>query len=156
MKTIIVESRIIWNKKVKEWCGRPYYDKKNGCPNFNRLPDCPMNNRNIDEILKIEEPAYIVGVEFDLEEHRKRMKDAHPDWSFRQLNCVLYWQKSVEKVLKKEINNFLWKHLGMISVYKPEAYGVNLTRMLRNSGVPISWDYPLKKVYIVELIGRPK
>lgn len=153
MDSFVVKTGVVWDERVKEWCGYPYYNKKNGCPNFNKREGCPMGNRNINEILDLTKESFIVGVTFDLEGHRKKMKNKHPNWSYRQLNNVLYWQGSVVKELYRVVNKFVLMNSGLIAVYKPEAYGVFLTKMLRKAGVPISWKYPLKKVYIVALVG---
>jgi len=153
-KRIVIEPEsVVWNRKVKEWCGLPYYDKKNGCPNFNKRKGCPMDNKNIDEILDVNKKTYIVGVVFNLKEYRDEMKKKHSNWTYRQLNNVIYWQGSIFGKMKREVNKFSLMNPGLKIVYKPEAYGVNLTKMLLNSGVPINWKYPLRKIYIVALLG---
>src|SRR3989344_5459104 len=100
MNDVIVQDlkEIVTTDCANEWCRLPYPNHKKGCPNYNKK-DCPPKAAFFKNIIK--SPFKLVAVNFNLEEHAKRMKEKHHDWSDKQARCVLYWQKGVDKKLKQ-------------------------------------------------------
>ena len=100
MKEVIIEDLkdIVATDCTNKLCRLPYPQHKNGCPNYGKN-NCPPRASKITEI--INPPFKLVAVRFDLEEHAKKMKEKHHNWSDKQAGCVLYWQKGVNKKIKQ-------------------------------------------------------
>jgi len=145
---------------VRELCYRPYSGHKKGCPNYNKKAGCPPNTPAINEFLDFGKPIWAVWIEFDLADHRERMRKKHPKWSRRQLDCCLYWQGTVRKFLKHKVTNFcteqlLFKQAKTLEVlYVPEAFGVNVTATMKKIGVILEWP-PENIVRKIAFIGTP-
>jgi hypothetical protein len=98
-----------------------------------------------------------VCVAFNLEMQRDRMSRLHPDWSEKRCECVLYWQGGVKKLLKQECELELRKLGPEYGVaYTPEAMGVRMTETMANAGLELDWNWPLKIIYKIALIGKLK
>lgn len=145
---------------VRELCYRPYNGHKKGCPNYGRK-GCPPSALIIDQVLDFSKPIWAIWEEFDLGEHRARMKVRHPEWSRRQLDCCLYWQGTVMKFLKHKVANFCTQKLLYMQaktlevLYAPEAFGVNVTETMKNIGVELEWP-PENIVRKIAFVGKPK
>lgn len=125
-------------------CIRGYPNHKRGCPNYNKKKDCPPNAQLFDSVFNISKPIYAIYNVFNFKRHVERMRDKHPDWSKRQLECCLYWQPTARKELKKKIGLFQGAMLGITSrehivTDKPEAMGVNVTGTMRKVGIELEW-----------------
>lgn len=157
---IIKAKSLKYHRKIPELCGMPYPLHKRGCPNFNKKEGCPMGAYPIYDLIKTDKSIYLIFVDFDLEAHRRKLKKKYPRWSIRQLSCVLYWQPKLRKQLKKEIDRFFEERKNNQDSYLlttiPEAHGVNVSVMMREVGFPLTWKYPLKKVYQVAIAGEIK
>jgi hypothetical protein len=84
------------------------------------------------------------------------MRRKHPEWSWRQLSCCLYWQGGARKRLREEVEKLL-RRLGapderVVVVRCPEACGVNVTETMRRAGVDLEWP-PVIIAYQVALVG---
>lgn len=148
-------NKVYCNEKIQDLCGLSYPGHKYGCPNFNvgKL-ECPYTVPLIDKVIDITKPMYLIGIDFDLKAHRLKMKVRHPNWTERQCGNVLYWQPHHKKQLKEMI----LKNIGKNTFYtlKPEAYGINMNLTLRQIGIKLNWNYPLKKVWRIAFIGNLK
>lgn len=157
MKTIIKKvEKLVINPKTQEWCCLPYPDHLNGCPKYDCSEKCPPGYHLIGQVLDIEKPIYIVAIRFNLGAQSRRMKTLHPDWTDRQCRCLLYWQGTVNKRLKQEVNKVLVnKKLGNIVEFNPEGAGVNVTLTCFYSDIKLEWP-PRKYVYKLALVGFAK
>ena len=76
--------------RVRKLCIRPYHGHPKGCPNYNHKEGCPPNSLPISKLLNLNKRIYIIWNMFDFYKHCQRMKDLHPKWSERQIECCLY------------------------------------------------------------------
>jgi predicted metal-binding protein len=133
-----VSDKLVLDPRAKVWCKLPYPGHPKGCPNFDKNPDCPPNAPDVSGFFNLDKPHYFIIESFDLNAHIERMRERHPDWSERQCRCVLYWQGTVRKNLKRKVGNFLNTHPGTTFTLIPEAMGVNViktaNRAWRTSG----------------------
>jgi len=104
----------------------------------------------------VEPPLFIVVQNFDLEAHVKRMKERHPEWTDKQCQNLLYWQKSVVKKLKEKATAFLESQSDdLILLEVPEANGVDLFKTCENIGIFLERN-PKKIVRKMMIIGKRK
>lgn len=153
---ILEEVDVIWNPKVTEWCKRPYPRHPKGCPMYGNRPSCPPEAPMINEVMDLGKQTFIVATKFDVAAHYAQMREKHPDWSEAKVRCVLYWQGSAKKRLREAVRSVLdrFAEVDLITLYRPEAHGVNVAAMMRKIG--ISLDFPPKEwAYQVALIGFP-
>jgi len=143
------------NMKARDWCKLPYPDHPKGCPNYGQRATCPPDAPLIYNFVDIGKPIFLIAVGFNLENHVNSMLLKHPDWSNRQAKCVLYWQGSVNKLLKQHIKQFLWMYPEYITTLCPEAMGVNVIETARRCGLPIKTK-PTKNVFKIALAGIAK
>ena len=139
---------LIHSKSIQKLCSRPYPNHKKGCPNYNERKTCPPHAPYIEDVLDMTKSMFLVWVRFNLQRHRKQMKDKHPTWSERQCNCCLYWQGKVNKMLRQRVEDFQkirMRHgLKELSIWNcPEAMGVNLTSTMYHIGIQLEWS-PIK------------
>lgn len=140
---------------VRGVCACAYPNHKKGCPNFGKRPSCPPNAPLIELILDLDKPLWVVWNAFDFDAHTTKMREAHPEWSQRQIECCLYWQGTARKQLRQEARRFRqeWgNHWLILSV--PEAHGVNVTETMRREGIELEWP-PVTVAYQVALAGCP-
>jgi hypothetical protein len=76
----------------------------------------------------------------------------HPNWSNRQARCVLYWQGSVNKELKRVALMAKWEHPDADIFLTPEAMGVDVIKTMQNLGFPIETQ-PIQTVFKVALLA---
>lgn len=145
---IEVTNKLEINSKTREWCKLPYPNHPNGCPNFNKNPDCPPTCKFISDFIDLTKKVYFVIVKFDLQKHIISMMQKHPDWSCNQAKCCLYYQNTLRKALKDKIlYTFSIKEFNYTLV--PEAMGVNVMLTLRN----IRYDFEIKPVNFVNKVA---
>ncbi len=168
-KQEIQKESLVFTKKTRIWCQLPYPNHPNGCPNFNKNPLCPPNVNFMEKILEKYLLFYLVYAEFDLKKQRKRMLRRHPNWSNRQANCLLYWQNSVKKELKRAIEKIILenkeKEILLLScgsgfklskyytkmIPSMEAVGINVFNTLKNNHIEFELK-PINKVILVNLL----
>jgi predicted metal-binding protein len=146
-----VTGKLIINPRAREWCRMPYPGHPHGCPNYGKVDRCPPMAPLVQDLFDLSRPHWFAVVQFDLEAHRLKMMEKHPTWSRRQLDCCLYWQQSIRKVLQKEVNAFI-NFKPLIYTLTPEAMGINVIQTARNIGYPIRLR-PERTVYKIALIG---
>jgi hypothetical protein len=144
----------VLDMSVRGLCSRPYPGHPHGCPNFMRAERCPPKAPTLPDVFDMSSPFFAVYSRFPLGEHVRMMTLKHPDWSPRQISCVLYWQGSARKNLRHEITRFRVIHplLDWLIETTPEAYGVNVTETMRAAGVELPWP-PREFAYHVALAG---
>lgn len=149
-----IESLII-DYRARDWCKMPYPGHKSGCPNYNHRSDCPPKVETIENYFDLTKDVHAVVCQFNLKEHIEKMRLKHPNWSERQLKCVLYWQPRVRKELKEMIKQYSLALPGSISTTCPEAMGVNVIKTMKKIGLPIH-PRPQDIVYKIGFIGYKK
>lgn len=143
------------DNRVFDYCRMPYNENRKGCPNYGISEKCPPKAGRYDENYRIDSPIYAIIGNYNLEEHVEKMKLLHPDWSERQLRCVLYWQGSARKQLWNEANKWLDDHPEYEATQCPEGQGVNVIRTLSAVGVRLIFP-PKKIVNLVVFAAIPK
>lgn len=157
MHEIIIEvtGELAIDHRAREWCKLPYPDHPHGCTNIDKKPGCPPQAPLIEDWLDLNRPHWFIVVAFDLGKFADRMRSMHPKWSDRQCKCCLYWQGTVNKMLKNAYSEFQKVYPDVISTLKPEAMGVNVFKTVRKFGIPIK-PRPNHTVYKIALVGYPK
>lgn len=150
-----ITGKLIIDYRARDWCEMPYPDHPNGCPNYNKNPECPPQAPLIEDWLDIDKPHWFIISEFDLLAHTQRMKEKHPNWSDKQCRCVLYWQNTPRKELREAIREFTKEYPNTISTLIPEAMGVQVLKTAKGIGIPITAK-PLATVYKIALVGYSK
>src|SRR5512138_99952 len=82
----------VFDKSMRGLCVRAYEGHPKGCPNFNHAERCPPKAPTLWKVYDQAGPFFAIWSTFPLGEHVEMMRGKHPDWSHRQLTCVLYWQ----------------------------------------------------------------
>ena len=150
--SIQVNPIIVRNGGPKDMCILPYYRHPKGCPNYGRKRGCPPHSRFYDDIYDISKPIYAIYNVFDFAGHVQRMRDKHPNWSQRQLECCLYWQGTARKALREYVVPWMGEYPGYSIESTPEAMGVDITNTLLDVGVALEWP-PVHVTYQVVLGG---
>ena len=142
---------------VRSLCVQPYPLHPKGCPNVGKCDRCPPEAPMFNNKFDMTKPIYAVINEYDLAAHVARMKAKHPDWSDRQLRCVLYWQGTARKQLKEKIGAVLAEQRfhGYEATWCPEGMGVNVTETMMQVGVELEWP-PEQTVRQVAFLGFPQ
>jgi len=142
-------------------CAKRYPNHKWGCPNYGKKKGCPPGAPMFDEAYDLVRPVYAIYIVFDFKGHVSRMKEKHPKWSQRQLECCLYWQGTARKQLKEQIGAFkklLDEHYQVERygiVVTPEAMGVNVTETMKNVGIELEWP-PVNVAYQIAFAAIEK
>lgn len=145
---------LVIDYRSREWCKLPYPDHPHGCPNYNYKATCPPRVCLVEDYIDLDRPLWLVVEPFDLASHISRMRTKHPDWSVRQLKCVLYWQGGVNSRLGKGCQE-LASAVGGIYTICPEAMGVQVIKTTKRTGIPIK-PRPDGYVFKVGLVGFKK
>ena len=134
-------------------CLKPYPNHKNGCPNYGTKKGCPSGVPMFDSFYDLSKRIYAIYNKFNFKGHVDRMKEKHPDWSKRQLECCLYWQGTARKNLKERIEIFA-RLTGRRYVVNsvPEAMGVNVTETMKRVGIELEWP-PVNVAYQIAMAG---
>lgn len=149
----IIEVKPVIIRPVHSLCLRPYLNHKNGCPNYGKKKGCPPGVPMFDSFYDLSKPIYAIYNKFYFKLHVDRMRERHPTWSQRQMECCLYWQGTARKKLKERINEF--KFLAderYIVNTVPEAMGVNVTETMKRMGIELEWP-PVYMAYQIAMAG---
>lgn len=147
-KTIVIDP------SVRALCVRPYSNHPKGCPNFGKRSSCPPQARLVTDVFSMEAGFWLVWIEFDFATHCRKMREKHPEWSQRQIECCLYWQNTANKMLREVVTKFYKEHCNWRGTTCPEAMGINVTESMRQIGIKLEWP-PLNIVRKVALFGKP-
>ena len=137
-----IEVNPIIDSRMMSLCKTPYHNHPKGCPNFNKKDICPPRTKLFGNYKKV----FAIYNVFNLKSHVDRMRSLHPDWTYRQLSCCLYWQPKARKQLREKVKNFLRENDGYKIINNPEAMGVNITETMKNAGIILEWP-PMKNTY---------
>jgi len=154
MKDFVIKVKPIIDLSMRTLCLHKYHNHPKGCPNWNKKDGCPPKSRVIDKIIDIDKTVYAIYNKYPFGKHVKKMKDKHPNWTKRQLECCLYWQGTARKQLKEKIYIFLKEKPNYIISHCPEGSGVNLTETMKQVGIELEWP-PKKYTYQIVLAGIP-
>lgn len=146
-------NEVVVDYRSRSWCKLPYPDHPNGCPNYGKKKNCPPKAPLFEKIVK--PPFTLVGVKFDLEQHVKKMKEKHPEWSERKAKCLLYWQKKVDRQLREACEKIASTIPNSRIVYLPEATGINVFETCRKHGLILERN-PKRSVWKIAIIGIKK
>lgn len=151
--------RPVVDYSMRGLCKTPYHNHKNGCINWanKKRKQRPPHGPKIEDIVDLNKEVYCIYNRFNLGLHVDKMKEKHPEWTYYQLRCVLYWQGKARKELKSHIKNFLRDidQKDFVLVECPEGCGVNVTETMKQIGIELEWP-PQKWAYQVVLIGHKK
>lgn len=139
------------DKRVRNLCIKAYPNHPKGCPNYNKKEGCPPQVSLWENVCDTYLATWVFWTKFDLGSHRQRMKEKHPNWSSRQLDCCLYWQGTARKPLV-DFFKTEWEMPGLFKTSCPEAMGINITETMKQVGVVLEWP-PKKWTYQVYLAG---
>lgn len=146
----ITFSDIYWEdlSKIKKWCNLPYPRHKKGCPN---VKDCKFYQDDLKRILLCKKLC-LAWVEFNLDDHSKKMKLIHPDWSAEQSKNLLYWQPH----LRRELRIWIGEAFNPNSyVYEgAEGGGVNFYKTMENINIKLEYPKDLHIVRIIDIVGE--
>jgi len=148
-----VRVRPVIDESVRRLCLHPYPNHPKGCPNYGQKDGCPPSASILGDVLDLDSPIYAIYVRFYLAGHVGKMRKKHPNWTDRQLRCLLYWQPKVNKFLRQMVAAFLEDHPEMVTEVNPEAAGVNVTKTMARAGIHLEWP-PRRFVYKIALAGR--
>jgi len=152
MKNFYIKVVPVVDKSVRKLCRCQYPLHPKGCPNWNKRLSCPPKAPMIYDTLDLSEDVYAIYNIFNYKSHVNKMRRKHPDWSDRQIKCVLYWQGTARKRLRGKIGVFKNLFTDYIIVMCPEAQGVNLTETMKNVGIILEWP-PENLAYQIVLAG---
>jgi predicted metal-binding protein len=168
MQPIFIEPII--DPEIRNLCAKPYDGHKKGCPSIGKADRCPPKAPMFNHHYDLSFPVYAVINEFDLDAHMFRMAEKHPDWSDKQLRCVLYpdwsdkqlrcvlyWQQTARKQLREKIAAVMEANpalRGYTDTWCPEGMGVNVTETLAAVGITLEWP-PKKITRQVAFLGYP-
>jgi hypothetical protein len=145
--------RPVINNSVRCLCARPYEGHPRGCPNFGHRKRCPPEASLLALAFDLSLPFAVIWSAYDLGAHVRRMADAHPRWSRRQLACCLYWQGTARRKLRDEVAKLREEHpCDWLVEETPEAMGCDVTATMFLVGVELPWP-PVDTVYHVALAG---
>jgi hypothetical protein len=149
-----IEVSPVVSRQVRKLCVLPYEGHPKGCPNFNHADRCPPKVPYLNQIYDLSGPFWAIYSVFPLGEHVAKMRVKHPDWSPRQLACVLYWQGTARKNLRFQIEAFRRSHdlIHWLVTTTPEAMGCDVTATLRAVGINLEWP-AVNEVKHVALAG---
>jgi predicted metal-binding protein len=158
---IKINSEIIkLDKKFQRICKLPYYGHSKGCPNYAEKKGCPPGLPLLNEIFDFSKEMYTIYTSFSIGEFAERMRITHPGWKNhpRQWYNPRRWQGPARKEHRLELEKFLKEHPSYEYSSSPEAHGVNVTDLMNNIGIKLSWQWPpehnLKNLsYIVSIGG---
>jgi hypothetical protein len=105
----IKKETIIHYSEVDNFCRRSYPDHPKGCPNINKCKSLKSSVPSIDSILSQHNYFYLFYAEFDFDTYKRERNALKPDFfnTRRRLECVLYWQRPVKKLIEEKLE-LLW------------------------------------------------
>ncbi len=149
----IIEVKPVIIRPAHSLCLRAYPNHKNGCPNYHKKQGCPPGVPIFNTVYDLSKPIYAIYNKFDFKGHVDRMREKHPNWSKRQLECCLYWQGTARKRLRERIEIFK-KAVSEEYIVNgnPEAMWVNVTETMKRVGIELEWP-PVNVAYQIAMAG---
>lgn len=166
----VQKDTIIFTKKTRFWCTRPYKNNKKGCPNHGKNPLCPPNAPYLEKFIKSYKYFYLIYIIFDFKQYKEKMKIIHKDWSEDQLGNRWFWQSQVKVHLRLFIESLfkLNKSKGLYlvfcgsglksskiikqdKIYSMEAIGIFVFRTLKNNNIKYEIN-PKNNIKLVSLL----
>lgn len=95
------------------WCQRPYIRHPKGCPNYGKNELCPGDDKEIPKFEDMKDGYqffYLLYAKFDFKTYLELMKKKFPDWSENKRKTNIYYQKSIQKLLKDKIKELMIKN----------------------------------------------
>lgn len=145
-----------------ELCRLPYSNHPKGCPMFGTRPECPPAAPRIENKYDLSKPCFFIIQPFAIMYHKAKMKQLHKNWTDRQCVNPLYWQNTVRKELKNQVEAFmfqtygidLWSENGIRAGYEliPEAMGLNVFETALYHGIQIERN-PQGLIYKIAFVG---
>jgi len=106
----IKKETIVVTKETGEWCKRVYPNHPKGCPNYGKKL-CPPNAKLFNSKLSF---FYLIYADFNLEKYVSIMSEYFSckkvDRTYEQVSCYLYWQETVQNILKNFIEELLFNN----------------------------------------------
>ena len=133
---------------ILRWCNLPYPRHKNGCPNSE---DCWCFENDMREALKDTFQVVFAWVEWDIDQYEERMRELHPKWTKTQCRNLLYWQSSLRKKLRENVENYVGD-VPCEVFYGAEGGGINFYRTMRKLGVRLDMPKDLHTVRIIAVV----
>jgi hypothetical protein len=152
---VALNNKLVFDKRVREWCKLPYPGHAKGCPNIDKSWQCPNKIGFVYDIFDLLMPHWFVIVRFEIGSFAARMQYTHPEWSDKQCRCCLYWQNTVRKELRKVCERFVLSHEDLYYTLIPEAMGVHVFMTMNRLGYRMRRN-PKDYLYKVALIGYDK
>lgn len=149
----LIKVDVCIDHSMRALCLHSYPGHPKGCPNFGRREECPPQVKTFEKLFDISKDTYAIVNEFDLKSHVDKMEKMHPGWSYRMLSCLLYWQPSARKQMRKLIASTKVPK-GYLIIGVPEAMGINITTTLASAGIDLEWP-PIHIVRQVVLVAYP-
>ena len=152
MSNFYAKVKPVIDLRMRKICISPYLNHRKGCPNYNKRKDCPPKCKNIDKILDFNKDIYVIYNKYDFKKHVDKMREKHPEWSKRQLECCLYWQGTARKSLREKIKLFKIEYPNLFIAKCPEGSGTNLTETMKQININLEWP-PKNYTYQIVLAG---
>ncbi len=140
--------KITLDPKFRGMCKLPFYGHAYGCPNFGKKQGCPPHNFLEKDILDFNRDLFLIYTRFDLAGFASRIAERHPDWVKhpRMLVNPRQWQPSARKLHRQDISTFRQYYPDMYVDESPESKGVNVSELMKQVGITLSWDWPPKEI----------
>jgi len=138
--------------RIRNLCTEPYPNHPHGCPNYGMRDCCPPRAPWFYRHFRFDKPVYLIWSKYEFGKHVDRMRAKHPDWSYRQLSCCLYWQGTARKVHRGDVAAFEAAHPEYEVTSCPEAMGVDITKSMWQVGEDLEWP-PRVWTYQVSIAG---
>ncbi|MFC1697966.1 hypothetical protein ACFL1H_06510 [Nanoarchaeota archaeon] len=133
---------LIYDRSFQQLCKKPYYGHSKGCPNFGKKEGCPPSPL-LDDVFDLGAEMFVIYTSFNVGEFAEKMRVSHPEWQNhpRQWYNPRRWQPKARKEHKIELEKFISEY-GLDIDKCPEARGINVSRMMMDVSVDLSWGWP--------------
>ncbi|MBU0666712.1 MAG: hypothetical protein KKC26_05100 [Nanoarchaeota archaeon] len=154
---------IVYDRKIQGLCKKPYHGHSKGCPNFGKKEGCPPLPL-LKDFLDLQKESYVIFTSFNVGEFAETIRLKYLDWNTRQCYNPRYWQPKARKLQRAE-EKTAKENLNLeVITNSPEAFGVNVTNLMKQIEINLTWGWPPKhtlvnqeylknKTYLVSLGG---
>ena len=141
-------------KSPRSMCINSYHNHPNGCPNFGAKDGCPPDMPMFDQVYDMSKPIYFIITDFNLLEHVRAMREAHPDWSNYQLFNVRYWQGTSISINEQVSYAWASDHPNLVLTNYIESMGVYFKGTLKQVGIDLIFREELEKARRITCAGE--